>query len=259
VREKKKLKKSKSKKIKEKDPSKKRRSKSKSSSVSSGGSAEVSLERKTTKRSAITKTSRSASYASSKGADASSKAKTSLLHQLINIFYIHVDESLMIGEYKVTHVTWFWAFLGFFFSILCTEIHLTMPLRPGSIMHSGDFIRKCGYMGVFRGKIPFTCGTEMSAVLDEDSFLNVYSVPLLNNERKLLYRIVPENIAGMTDEGLYVSEDGTITLGGKSVVIEAAGSNYYETPNLSPWPFMNEVKLVRKRKNLIGQVIYKPV
>jgi len=103
----------------------------------------------------------------------------------------------------------------------------------------------------------------MSAVMDEDSFLNVYEVGALYplfGQRKLLYRIVPENSAGMTEDGLYVGGDGTITIGGKEVVIEVAnGSGIQGAPKLSPWPFMNNVELTKKRKNILGRVIYKPI
>jgi len=239
--------------------------KSKSSKKSKTKSSEDRASKKKSSRSSrVDDNFADSNGATQAGAHVSSNSSVQepgLISRLIQVFMIPVDYESKIGKHKVTHVTAFYAFLGFLISVVCTEIHLTMPLRPGSIMHSGDFIRRCGCLGIFRGSFP-GC-SEMSAVMDEDSFLNVYEVGALYplfGQRKLLYRIVPENSAGMTEDGLYVGGDGTITIGGKEVVIEVAnGSGIQGAPKLSPWPFMNNVELTKKRKNILGRVIYKPI
>lgn len=182
-----------------------------------------------------------------------------IVERKVKAFIDHVYmEDSTIGEHKASHIVMFCALLGILISIASTNLHLTMALRRGSSMRRGEFLRKCGVKALF-GESLSGC-SEMSAVLDYNRVLSVYQLGSLFGRRQLLYKVQAEHPKGMTDDGLVVQIDGTITIGGVGVIVDVP---YYthELPevSLSPWPFMQEFEMVSKRKNFWGKRVYKPV
>jgi len=124
------------------------------------------------------------------------------------------------------------------------QIRFTSPLGPGDGLKAGQFRRKCGITSLTKKE--FNDCNELSAEFDDKGVLTVYNLgSMLSDEKTVLYRLMAENTKDMSDDGLVVGADGSLTIGGKRVVVEVLSDS---NPVLSPWPFAKEVTLQRKKR-----------
>jgi len=131
-----------------------------------------------------------------------------------------------------------------FVPLMLAQIRFTSPLGPGDQLKAGQFRRKCGVTSLTL--TGFNGCNELSAEFDEGGVLTVYNLgSLLSKEKTVLYRLMAENTKAMSDDGLVIGADGSLTIGGKRVVVEVPSDS---NPILSPWPFAKEVTLQKKKR-----------
>jgi hypothetical protein len=132
------------------------------------------------------------------------------------------------------------------------QLTITSPLGPGDRLAAGQFRRKCGITSVT--KEPFNGCNELSAVFDENGVLTVYKMgSMLSDNKTVLYRLMSIEKSSIGD-GLHVGYDGSLSIGGKPVVVEVPPKS---DPVLNPWPFAKTVNLQkpkRKGSNTVWRV-----
>ena len=126
-----------------------------------------------------------------------------------------------------------------------TMLHarITSPLGPGDRLKAGQFRRKCGITSLTQDS--FNGCSELSAEFDDKGVLTVYNLgSMLSDNKTVLYRLMAEKATESGGE-LFVGADGSLTIGGKPVVVEVPSQS---SPNLSPWPFAKSLILHKKAK-----------
>jgi hypothetical protein len=123
------------------------------------------------------------------------------------------------------------------------QLTITSPLGPGDRLAAGQFRRKCGIKSVT--KEPFNGCNELSAEFDENGVLTVYNMGnMLSDNKTVLYRLMSIDKSSIGD-GLYVGYDGSLSIGGKPVVVEVPSKS---DPVLNPWPFAKTVNLQKPKR-----------
>jgi len=126
-----------------------------------------------------------------------------------------------------------------------TMLHarITSPLGPGDRLKAGQFRRKCGITSLTQDS--FNGCSELSAEFDDKGVLTVYNLgSMLSDNKTVLYRLMAEKATQSGGE-LFVGADGSLTIGGKPVLVEVPSQS---NPDLSPWPFAKSLILHKKTK-----------
>jgi hypothetical protein len=144
--------------------------------------------------------------------------------------------------------------------VLGFNLSLTMALQPGSTLHAGDSMRKCGVWSLTLEE--FSGCSEMRAEFDGLK-MNVYRLGTVfgDETKSLVYTIAPEIEKGGDDKsksaGLVIADDGTISIAGKTALVAAfEQSEAGEAAAVSPWPIATDVQL-KKMKKRGNKVLYK--
>jgi hypothetical protein len=124
------------------------------------------------------------------------------------------------------------------------QLTITSPLGPGDRLVPGQFRRKCGITSVT--KEAYNGCNELSAEFDQNGVLTVYNLgSMLSDNKKVLYRLMSLDKRNNNGGSLRVGPDGSLSIGGKPVVVEVP---YKSDPILHPWPFAMEVNLQKPKR-----------
>jgi hypothetical protein len=113
---------------------------------------------------------------------------------------------------------------------------ITTPIEVGVPLPPGTWRSKCGLMGYLPDLDFLPKCTNSFLEVNDDGTVSVYGA---DNEIDIL---MVGNVCNKEEcvEGLVVSEDGTIRIGGKIV---KAATLYADDEAVSPWPFKEQPKL----------------
>ncbi len=124
------------------------------------------------------------------------------------------------------------------------QLTITSPLGPGDRLVPGQFRRKCGITSLT--KQSYNGCNEMSAEFDQAGVLTVYNLgSMLSDQKTILYRLMPSDKRSKSGGSLRVGPDGSLSIGGKPVVVEVPSKS---DPILHPWPFAMEVNLQKPKR-----------